>query len=89
MLTKKYRDIIELLVNKLGDNLYKKQPKQITLKQTIEKSPSFIAKDMVPLSESKVAIEKDIVMNILNNQPTENSQNNVINEDNSSYNNSN
>jgi len=89
MLTKKYRDIIELLVNKLGDNLYKKQSRPITLKQTIEKSPSFIAKDMIPLSESKVAIEKDIVMNILNNQPTEHSQNNVNNEDNSSLNNSN
>lgn len=72
MLTKKYRDIIELLVNKLGDNLFKKQAKQFTLKQIINKSPSLIAKDMIPLSENKVAIEKDIVTSILNNEKTEN-----------------
>lgn len=86
MLTKKYKDIIELLVNKLGDALFKKQPRQVTLKQTIDKSPSLVAKDMIPLSENKVAIEKDIVTSILNNQPTENSQVNLHSEEKSNLN---
>lgn len=66
MLTKKYKDIVELLVKKLGDNLFKKATKNESLLYSINKSPSIIAKDMIPLSENKVAVENDIVGSILN-----------------------
>ena len=66
MLTKKYKDIVELLVKKLGDNLFKKATKNESLLNSINKSPSIIAKDMIPLSENKVAVENDIVGSILN-----------------------
>lgn len=66
MLTKKYKDIIELMVKKLGDNLFKKIKNHESLIHSINKSPSMISKDLIPLSENQVAVENDIVTTIFN-----------------------
>jgi hypothetical protein len=73
------------MVKKLGDNLYKKIKNHESLIHSINKSPSMISKDLIPLSENHVAVENDIVTTIFNkktNNEREDSINNYSSIDN-------
>lgn len=71
------------MVKKLGDNLFKKNSRPESLLTSINKSPSKISKDMIPLSENRVAVENDIVTNIFNKNENDDD---VINMNNSTSN---
>jgi len=67
MLTKKYKDIIELLLKKLGDNLFKNR-KKTSLNHNIINSPSNISKNKLPLSANSISVEKDIETKVQNDE---------------------